>query len=483
MYMHGNGTSFDTNVIFQQDETWDMGVSINWLNLTETDMGAFTSLEWLVINNITVDSMAVGNMIDYVQIYNPGAAMIDLRGNYAFQKNDGNNVSDSPMFPINAASLEPNMDLGQIDPAELIWVNLSAIPGLNIDSADELKLVWMNPATPGAPNGGNDVIVDRVEWGNQQMEPDNTTMGDAPEAMNTISRIVMGQDTNNCTVDFDASAEVPWPIIIPDQVVITATHVGTDVRLDWTPIGNAYGYKVYVYNDATFAGFVLDKGNPTVVLLGSATSTWLNVSGYDSPEDYGYIVRSYASGGENTTDGDNIAYKYRHTLTYDTGGGAFAGHNFLSLPYQMDPNIASANQLAADIGIANGNVQKWVAPNWDMTDFALAGGEAYRVIIPGPSNITYTIVGAHRGAPLNLQYGASKGQTLNFVSVPYHTTMMTATDLMTSVGSPRVAKWDGVDNLWLSKTMIGIDFPVMVGEGYLVVTTVAGPWAPPVRMF
>jgi hypothetical protein len=485
MYMHGNGTSFDTNVIFQESSVWDEGFSLDWFNISEADMGdpAFASFSWLVINNITVDSMLVGNNVDYVNIYNPGATAIDLLGNYAFQKNDGNNVSDSPTFPINTASLQPNQDLGLIGPGNLTWVNLSAILGLNIDSADELKLVWINPGGMGAPFDGNPVIVDRVEWGNQSIEPDNTTMGDAPATIltNTISRIVLGQDTNNCTVDFDNTGEFAWQIVIPAQVVVTATNADPHIQLDWTPIPNAFGYKIYVHSDPTFAGYVVNTSNPFAVLVGWTASSWTNLSGYSSPENYGYIVRSYASGGENTTDYDNIAYKLQKTLADNIG--KFAGHNYVSLPYQIDPTIATAFDLATEFGIGTGRIYRWVAPNWDNSDFPIVGGEAYRVDVSGLGDTPITIVGAHRGAPLSLQYGAFKGEPLNFKSLPYHTTLAMATDLMASTGSERVATWDGVNNLWLSKTDIGVNFTIVPGEGYLIVTTAASMWAPPVRIF
>jgi hypothetical protein len=263
MYVHGNGTSFDTNMIFEEDSTWDQGVSMNF-DLNEADMTIppFDTFEWLVINDITVASVPLGG-IDYVRIHNAGTVTTDLWGNYAFQKNDGMDVSASPMFPIGASSLEPNPQLGAIGPGDTIWVNLDAIPGLNIDTADELKLVWLNPGGAGAPFNGNDVIVDRVEWGNQTMEPDNTTMPDAPAAMNTISRVVLGQDTNDCWVDFVSGPETPWIPLIPDQVIITASQNVNDIQLDWPVVPAAYGYKVYVYDNSTFTGFTLDKGNPT----------------------------------------------------------------------------------------------------------------------------------------------------------------------------------------------------------------------------
>ncbi len=145
MYLHGDGTTTGVgpNIIFEENATWDSAASVNSdLNASDTTVAPFDTFEWLVINNVTVDSAAIPGSIDYVQIFNPGANPIDLF-DYHFEKNDGQPVWTSPTFPITFTSVEMNPTLSTIPGGQRVWVNLSAIAGLDLDPlGDELKLVY-----------------------------------------------------------------------------------------------------------------------------------------------------------------------------------------------------------------------------------------------------------------------------------------------------------------------------------------------------
>jgi hypothetical protein len=200
--------------------------------------------------------------------------------------------------------------------------------------------------------------------------------------------------------------------------------------------------------------------------------------------NWGYIVRSYASGGENTTDGNNIGYKHQTLLT--------TGDNYLALPYQMDLAVSTAAELATDITGAP-TIAQWDPTTglWDSSDFALTGGIAYNVTVA--ADTPYTIVGANRDMALTIQWNNIKGGVLNYVSLPYHNTLTDAMDLMTDIntnGGPsgqitRVAQWDG--SVWHSLTAIGMNFSLNPAEGYLVVNAGAAMtsvnWKAPVPFF
>jgi hypothetical protein len=323
MYIWGDGT-LTTDRIFQESAIWDQGNSENFdLNEADTTAAPFNTFEWLKISNLTVDSGIIPGGVDFIIVHNPGGTAMNLF-NYSIQKNEQLPVSASPTWPITAVALEPNPTLNTIAAGGWAWVNLSALGIVMNPAGDELKLVWNNEPGPNAPFGGMPVVVDRLEYGNQTWEPDNTTMPDAVAPANTIRRTSFGADTNDCWMDFMQDIEFAWdPTDVPAQVVITATDANPHIVLDWTAVPGAYGYKVYAYNDSTFAGFTLDKGNPTTVLVGMAIDTWQHDNGYTDADSWGYIVRSYAAGGENTNDGNNIGFNLKVSLN--------VGDNMLAL--------------------------------------------------------------------------------------------------------------------------------------------------------
>lgn len=149
----------------------------------------------LKINEICTDA---GSGNQYCEIYNPTDSTVDLRDFYLEKdvQNSTTFMGDYPDYHGDNKSLN-----GIIKPGRTSFVRLSK--GFMSSTCDELKLVWENPDLPVA--GGNDIVVDRVEYGGQTTEPDNTIMrdADAPPTRYSIKRIVDGQDTDNCTADFE----------------------------------------------------------------------------------------------------------------------------------------------------------------------------------------------------------------------------------------------------------------------------------------
>lgn len=144
----------------------------------------------LKINEICPIDDGRGNQ--YVEIYNPSSENVSL-SDYYLQKDVPGSTNQ-----YNGSIISLN---GTINSQGVRYVNLTGTNYLE-QSADELKLVWDNNGTPVGQ--GYDVVIDRVEYGNQNLVPDNTTLLDAPSppAGWSIKRTPDGQDTNDCSVDF-----------------------------------------------------------------------------------------------------------------------------------------------------------------------------------------------------------------------------------------------------------------------------------------
>ena len=119
--------------------------------------------------------------------------------------------------------------MGTIQPHSRLFVDLQSTTYF-VETGDNVKLVWKNTPGPGAAFGGNDIIVDRVEFnatfgGTLYWEPGNTIQGDesAPLTGGSIERNVACDDTNSRVQDFFPGIErivdnfpplPPWPLTI-----------------------------------------------------------------------------------------------------------------------------------------------------------------------------------------------------------------------------------------------------------------------------
>lgn len=193
----------------------------------------------------------------------------------------------------------------------------------------------------------------------------------------------------------------------------------------------------------------------------------------------------------------NQAFKIDYTLygpgaALPEGGVSATGSNSLCLPYLRRTGIDNASELAADIDAQTGaaavvSVARYrtVDGGFDTfppTDFALAAGEEYRVVVN--QSLTYTIFGSHDpGASIVLLGGEDPGSAsgTNSFCPPYHSPNATASDLRDEVGAaagdPAVVtsvgrflrSTDSVQSYTGSSQ--ASNFDLTAGEGYRVVLT------------
>lgn len=180
--------------------------------------------------NELVPSPSSGN--DYIYIYTPSGNISSA--DWRLENHDGFSASlDTLTTQYNPSA------------TNMLAVDLG---GDVLDAAgDELMLSW-NPGTTGI-NGNNWVVMDRVEYGNQDVKPDNTTLEDYPYGVSTgqgLKRITNGSDTNDCSIDFSVGTATPFPGgIVPPTIMITQPDggevwkVGSNHNITWeTSSGN-----------------------------------------------------------------------------------------------------------------------------------------------------------------------------------------------------------------------------------------------------
>ncbi|MEE9223591.1 MAG: hypothetical protein V3U51_02460 [Thermoplasmata archaeon] len=175
--------------------------------------------------------------------------------------------TEDPFFPMDQFYLEKN-DGSLYGPIQTLTgvSNATAyfyasLKDIDLDGCgDELKLVWNNTG-PGF--GGNDIIVDRVEWnatsgGTHYDEPDNTIMTDAQTPACGASNFALrrkgtfpiyDQDTNDNTNDF--VIDTPWPraAINPPSITILRPLAGEALTGGFTETLSWLAYDDNARND------------------------------------------------------------------------------------------------------------------------------------------------------------------------------------------------------------------------------------------
>ena len=196
MYASGELAGASPGGVARETSTWAVGGLQN-LNLNL----ASTQPPLLKIQSLTVRP-STGNQ--YAYLCNPTAALVNA-GLFFFQR-DAPGTFNGPSFPLS----------GTIRAGGRLFVDLTSTTWLD-PAGDALKLVWANPGGPGAPNGGANIVVDRVEFnatstGALTWEPGNTIMTDAPApgAGQEIHRNDVCADTN-AGADFTIGAETGGP--------------------------------------------------------------------------------------------------------------------------------------------------------------------------------------------------------------------------------------------------------------------------------
>ncbi|MFQ6106074.1 MAG: PKD domain-containing protein [Thermoplasmata archaeon] len=306
MYVEGDMTELVTggmgSNIFENTTVWQTFVS-EYIDLT---MATIQPPALPKINNVVTQPGDMGTQ--YIYIYGPEGTPMD---EFYLEKNDG---------VLHNAATQIFLS-GTISETKYFYVDLGAVDYLD-PNGDELKLLWENPGGPGAPFGGMDVVVDRVEYnatsgGTHFGEPDNTIMPDAiaPGMGLDIHRIPFaGDDTNDCSVDFLSGTEpgrpptAPYPLKVEVLGVAngpgeTIDHVVNRVNplLEWThndpdvPPLPPFGYKVEIANDSAFSDI--------------RWASYQTSSGAES-ENYG---------GPYLTEGACFYYRARTKDAYDYG--------------------------------------------------------------------------------------------------------------------------------------------------------------------
>lgn len=113
-------------------------------------------------------------------------------------------------------------ELTTLEALNNLYVDLGASDVLNT-GADHLMLSWIPENTD--INGGNPVVMDRVEYGYQDTQPDNTTLVDHPGSPGIDEGLIRssnGTDTNNCNNDFELAPATPRATTVEYGVSVTA---------------------------------------------------------------------------------------------------------------------------------------------------------------------------------------------------------------------------------------------------------------------
>lgn len=129
------------------------------------------------------------------------------------------------------------------------------------------------------------------------------------------------------------------------------------------------------------------------------------------------------------------------------GGTSASGENSICLPYLRYTGIDNASDLAGDIdGQAGVSVVSSISRQRPIdngrdtydgtapTDFPLAAGIAYRVVVS--QNVTYTLIGSHDPGVVITLLGASDAESQNGTNSfcpPYHTTSSNASELLDEI--------------------------------------------------
>ena len=207
----------------------------------------------------------------YVLVCNPTSAAVSL-GDYYLQV-------DRPGTYFGA-----NFSLaGGLAATSVERVNLTSSFGL-IPTGDALKLVYRNPGGSGAPAGGADIAVDRLEYnatvgGTLDWQPGATIMGAAPAPApgQMLTRDAACTDTNSPS-DFSLVPEPGLPAATPPVLSIDAPAQGASIpggqiyTVRWTMSSNVFAAQyLRVWVNVTVGG------NSTALLagaLGTASVAW-----------------------------------------------------------------------------------------------------------------------------------------------------------------------------------------------------------------
>ncbi len=253
---------------FQETTAWEPDLTVAQdLHLAS----AATAPEPLRIQGLVTQPARGGPQ--YVYLCNPTATAISLSAYYLQLDRPGTYYGGN--LTLN----------GTLATGSGVRVNLSASFSL-IPGGDALKLVYRNPGGAGAPAGGRDFVVDRVEFnattnGTLDWQPGNTIMGDAPApGPGQILERASFCSAAPAPSGFLLAKEPGLPAAAPPSITIDAPAAGQNVQggqvftIRWTmtdPVFVSSYLRVWVN--------VTVGGTTTTVLAGAqgATSVDWNV--------------------------------------------------------------------------------------------------------------------------------------------------------------------------------------------------------------
>src|SRR5438445_2975500 len=206
MFVHADMTT--TGTVFQETAAW-VTAGFQKPDLAACVAGGQPAL----IELQPVTTRPADTLTQYAYICNPTASAVDL-ANYYFER-DAATSFGGPRVALS----------GIVGAGQKIFGDFRSTSYLN-GNGDALKLVFNTVPGVGAPNGGGDIVVDRVEFnassgGALTWEPGNTIMTDspAPGLGQEIHRLTACTDTNQGS-DFTVGAETGRPTA-PTVVVLS----------------------------------------------------------------------------------------------------------------------------------------------------------------------------------------------------------------------------------------------------------------------
>ncbi|TLZ71360.1 MAG: hypothetical protein E6K10_05330 [Methanobacteriota archaeon] len=381
MFAHADMTT--TGIVFQETAAW---VTAGFQNLDLTEGVSANQPALLKIQTVT--TRPADTLSQYAYICNPTAAPVDL-SKYYFQKD----VPGSFAGPQVALA-------GTVGANQKIFGDMRSTSYLT-NNGDVLKLVYDNTPGVGSPNGGGDIVVDRVEFnasvsGALTWEPGNTIMSDAaaPGLGQEIHRTASCTDTNQGS-DFTVGTETGRPTA--PSVVVTSPNGGQR----WT--GGTPHAITFTLFDAQDAAIVLSVnitystnsgtsyGNlilgPTTGFPASASYNWNPIPTIDTTtarvlvcaRDTTNLLGCDASDNDFTIDSTNPTVTARNPGPGATG--VPVNQNILvTFSELMDqPSVASAFSLSPGAGILG---YTWSSTQVTVTHSApFQQGQTYSVTI------------------------------------------------------------------------------------------------------
>lgn len=185
--------------------------------------------------------------------------------------------------------------------------------------------------------------------------------------------------------------------------------------------------------------------------------------------------------------GGLVASNMGFKLNYSLSAGGNSGTNTLSLPFNRQSGVDTANDLIQDIGPSNvAEVSRFIeatdsletytgAKGTPDPDFPLEAGVGNYIKMS--TNTNYIVTGSHDPSlaiSLDIQGGSSNSGT-NFYAHPYHHTSTTAFGLMNDIGFANVAEVsrflnasDAFETYTGRKGTPDPDFGLSPGEAYFI---------------